>query len=188
MFGSITTDTITIDGPPAVVWAVYTDIEHWSEWTASVTTARLDPSGPLALGSRASIKQPRFPQVTWTVTDIEPERSWRWANHSVGAHTTADHRLTPLDDGRTQCRPIDRSTRPARPTDRLAGQADHASLPENGGRGTPQPEASRQPIPPTEHGESATVDMHKPSTAAPSETRPRRDLRVGSEVLPMISP
>ena len=69
MFGSITTDTITIPAPPAAVWAVYTDIEHWSEWTASVTTARLDPNGPLALGSRASIKQPRFPQVTWTVTD-----------------------------------------------------------------------------------------------------------------------
>ena len=102
MFGSITTDTITIDAPPAVVWSVYTNIEHWPQWTASVTTARLDPSGPLALGGRASIKQPRFPQVTWTVTDIEPERWWRWANHSVGAHTTADHRLTPLDGARTQ--------------------------------------------------------------------------------------
>ena len=102
MFGSISTDTVTIDAPLAVVWAVYSDIEHWPEWTASVTTAHLDPSGPLALGSRASIKQPRFPRVTWTVTHIEPERSWRWANHSIGAHTSADHRLTQLDDGRTR--------------------------------------------------------------------------------------
>jgi hypothetical protein len=102
MFGSISTDTITIDAPIAVVWAVYSDIEHWPGWTASVTTARLDPRGPLAVGSRASIKQPRFPRVTWTVTALEPQRSWQWANHSVGAHTTADHRLTPLDDGRTK--------------------------------------------------------------------------------------
>lgn len=102
MFGSLTTDTITIDAPPTVVWAVYTDIDHWSEWTASVTTAHLDPSGPLAHDSRATIKQPRFPRVTWTVTDIEPQRCWRWANHSIGAHTTADHRLTQLDGGRTQ--------------------------------------------------------------------------------------
>jgi uncharacterized membrane protein len=102
MFGSITTDTITIDAPPAVVWAVYSDIEHWPEWTASVTSARLEPIGPLALRSRASIKQPRFPQVTWTVTDIEPERFWQWVNHSAGALTTAGHRLTPLDGGRTR--------------------------------------------------------------------------------------
>lgn len=102
VFGSTSTDTVTIEAPIAVVWAVYSDIEHWPEWTASVTTARLDPSGPLALGSRASIKQPRFPRVAWTVTDIEPERSWQWANHSLGAHTKAGHRLTPLDGGRTE--------------------------------------------------------------------------------------
>ena len=102
MFGSISTDTITIDAPIAVVWAVYSDIEQWPGWTASVTTARLDPRGPLAVGSQASIKQPRFPRVTWTVTALESQRSWQWANHSVGAHTTADHRLTPLDGGRTK--------------------------------------------------------------------------------------
>ena len=102
MLGSISTDTVTIDAPLAVVWAVYSDIERWPDWTASVTTAHLDPRGPLALGSRASIKQPRFPHVTWTVTHIEPERSWQWANHSIGAHTTADHRLTQLDLGRTR--------------------------------------------------------------------------------------
>ena len=102
MFGSISTDTITIAAPIAVVWAVYSDIEQWPGWTASVTTARLDPRGPLAIGSRASIKQPRFPRVTWTVTALEPQRSWQWANHSVGAHTTADHRLTPLDSGSTK--------------------------------------------------------------------------------------
>jgi len=102
MFGSISSDTVTIEAPPAVVWDVYSDIEHWPEWTASVTTAHLDPSAPLALDSRASIKQPRLPRVTWTVTQIDPQRSWQWANHTVGAHTTADHRLTPLGSGRTQ--------------------------------------------------------------------------------------
>jgi hypothetical protein len=28
--------------------------------------------------------------------------SWEWANRSLGARTTADHRLTPLGDGRTR--------------------------------------------------------------------------------------
>ena len=102
VFGSISTDTVTIRATLAEVWNVYADIEHWPEWTASVTTAHLDPRGPLALGSRASIKQPRFPEATWTVTHIEPERSWQWATHSIGAHTSAQHRLTQLENGRTR--------------------------------------------------------------------------------------
>lgn len=100
--GSITTDTIMIEAAPDVVWAVYTDIDRWPQWTASVTTAELAPGGPLAVGSRASIKQPRFPRVTWTVTSVEPERSWEWANRAPGARTSASHVLTSLDDGRTR--------------------------------------------------------------------------------------
>jgi hypothetical protein len=81
---------------------VYTDIDRWPEWTASVADARLEPPGSLALGSTAEIKQPRFPRVRWTVTDLDAGRSWRWANRSAGAHTMAGHGLTPLTDGRTR--------------------------------------------------------------------------------------
>jgi uncharacterized protein YndB with AHSA1/START domain len=99
--GSTTSDAITIDAPPEVVWAVYTNIERWPEWTASVTSAHLDPTGPLSLGTRASIKQPRLPRVVWTVTEFEPNRAWTWQNHSPGATTLAHHTLTPTADGRT---------------------------------------------------------------------------------------
>jgi hypothetical protein len=101
VFGSISSERITIDAPVSVVWSVYTDVDRWPEWTASVTAAHLEPDGPLTLGSRASIKQPRFPRLTWTVTDVEPQRSWRWANRSVGARTSADHVLTPIDEAHT---------------------------------------------------------------------------------------
>lgn len=101
-FGSTTSDTIEIAAPAAVVWAVYADVERWPEWTASVTSVALEPSGALARTSRATIKQPHLPRVVWTVTDIEPEREWTWANHSPGAHTIATHRLSPLDSGRTR--------------------------------------------------------------------------------------
>lgn len=101
-FGSTTADAITIDADPATVWAVYSDVARWPEWTASVTTADVDPPGPLAMASRAIIKQPTFPRVLWTVIELEPGCSWTWANHAPGAHTVAGHRLTPLDDGRTR--------------------------------------------------------------------------------------
>jgi uncharacterized membrane protein len=101
-FHPTSADSITIDRPPEVVWKVYSDIASWPEWTQSVTSAALDPEGPLAIGSRASIKQPRLPRVEWTVTALRPDRSWMWESKAPGATTVATHVLTPLDDGRTQ--------------------------------------------------------------------------------------
>jgi len=54
------TDSIDIQAPTEVVWAVWSDIERWPEWTASVARVeRLDP-GALAVGLRARIHQPKF--------------------------------------------------------------------------------------------------------------------------------
>ena len=94
-------DSIDIDAPVAVVWSVYSDVERWPEWTASVTSVELLPNGPLAVGSRARIKQPRLPKVEWTVTALDAGREWVWGNESPGASTVAAHSLRALDDGRT---------------------------------------------------------------------------------------
>ena len=100
-FHPTSAESITIDRPPDVVWSVYTDVARWPDWTASVSSAAVDPPGLLAVGSRASIKQPRLPRVEWTVTALQPDRSWVWANKAPGANTVAAHVLTPLGDGRT---------------------------------------------------------------------------------------
>ena len=95
-----TADEITIDAPADRIWAVYTDVERWPEWTASVTSAQLDPPGPLSIGTRARIKQPRFLPVTWIVTELQAGHSWTWANRSPGATTIAHHVLTTIAEGR----------------------------------------------------------------------------------------
>ena len=96
-----TSDSIDIDAPVDVVWSVYSDVEHWPDWTASVTTVALSPAGPLAVGSRATIKQPRLPKVEWTVTALDAGREWVWENRSPGAVSVAAHSVRALDDGRT---------------------------------------------------------------------------------------
>jgi uncharacterized protein YndB with AHSA1/START domain len=85
--------SIEIDAPPPVVWDVFTDVEHWAEWTASIE--RIVPlDGPgLALGKRFEIKQPRLPKVVWVVTEITPGQSWTWRQHSPGATSCATHEV-----------------------------------------------------------------------------------------------
>lgn len=100
----ITDDGIDIDAPATVVWDVFSDVERWPEWTASVTSlVALDGPG-LAVGKRFEIKQPRMPKLVWEVTDVEPGRSWTWVQRSPGGLTEASHDIEALPDGRTQVR------------------------------------------------------------------------------------
>ena len=100
----ITESSVEIDAPTSLVWEVFTDVERWPEWTASVTNlVALDGPG-LAVGKRFQIKQPKLPTLVWEVTDVAPGVSWTWAQHSSGGSTFAHHALTPMDDGHTLVR------------------------------------------------------------------------------------
>jgi uncharacterized membrane protein len=101
----ITTGEVEIDAPASIVWDVFTDVERWPTWTASVTRlTALDPGpGPvLAVGSRFRIEQPRMPKLVWTVTSVTPGSAWTWEQRSPGGRTTAGHEVVDLGDGRTR--------------------------------------------------------------------------------------
>ena len=85
--------SITIDAPIDVVWSVFTDVERWPTWASSFTSVELI-DGPMRLGAKARIRQPRLPTVVWEVTKWEPGRSWTWAATGPGARTEASHVLT----------------------------------------------------------------------------------------------
>ena len=85
--------SIAIDAPIDVVWSVFTDVERWPTWASSFTSVELI-DGPMRLGAKARIRQPRLPTVVWEVTKWEPGRSWTWTATSPGARTEASHVLT----------------------------------------------------------------------------------------------
>jgi uncharacterized membrane protein len=90
--------TTPIAAPAQRVWAILSDVERWPTWTASVTSVELD--GPLAPGSKAKIRQPKLPPVTWTVTEVVPGRSFTWQSIAPGSRATGWHEVTPTgDDG-----------------------------------------------------------------------------------------
>jgi uncharacterized membrane protein len=94
--------TMRIEAPARDVWAVLVDIERWPSWTESITRVRRLDSGPLRVGSRARLKQPRFPPMVWEVTELEPARSFCWVARVAGMTTLAEHYLSARPDGSTE--------------------------------------------------------------------------------------
>lgn len=99
-----TEDSIEIDAPPQLVWDVFSDVEHWPDWTASVTSL-VGLDGPaLAVGKRFAIKQPGMPKLVWTVTEIDSGASWTWVQRSPGSLVTARHYVSAEPGGPTLVR------------------------------------------------------------------------------------
>ena len=90
--------SVDIGAPPDVVWAVMEDGERWHEWTPSVRSIRILDK-PLRVGSRALIRQPRFPPAMWTVIALEPGRGFTWKSGLPGMWVHAHHTVEPIAAG-----------------------------------------------------------------------------------------
>ena len=99
-----TEDSVEIDAPPPLVWDVFTDVERWPEWTASVTSLTGLDGPTLAVGKRFAIKQPGMAKLVWQVTQIDPGTSWTWVQRSPGVRVSARHDVTAHTGGRTLVR------------------------------------------------------------------------------------
>ena len=75
------------------------DGERWPEWTPTVTSIKLLEPGPLRVGLRALIRQPKFPPAVWKVTELENGRSFTWVTGSPLVRVTARHSVAPAGNG-----------------------------------------------------------------------------------------
>lgn len=91
--------SVDIAARPEIVWAVMAEAEKWHEWTPSVRSIRLLDAGPLRIGSRALIRQPRFPPAMWKVTALDPGRSFTWKSGLPGMWVHAQHSIAPSGTG-----------------------------------------------------------------------------------------
>jgi uncharacterized membrane protein len=97
-------DSVEIEAPAQLVWDVFSNVEHWPDWTASVMSL-VGLDGPaLAVGKRFAIKQPGMAKLVWTVTEIDPGSSWTWVQRAPGSLVTARHDVIAQPGARTLVR------------------------------------------------------------------------------------
>jgi len=95
------TTTRHIDADAAAAWDVLFDVARWPEWTPTIDSVERLDNGPLVVGSRTSVRQPKLPRATWEVTEVEDGRSFIWEASGPGMRTIARHEVVPDANGCT---------------------------------------------------------------------------------------
>ena len=91
--------TIEIAASPERVWALVSDIERWPDWTPSMKSVKRLDIGPLAVGSRARVHQPKLLPADWVVTKLEAGRGFDWTTRSLGLTAIGRHWIDAIDSG-----------------------------------------------------------------------------------------
>lgn len=91
--------TATTPASPAQVWTALVDIESWPQWLASYESLQRLDDGPLHVGSKARVKQPRLAASVWEVTALQDGREFTWQSTAAGVRTVATHHLETTPDG-----------------------------------------------------------------------------------------
>ncbi|GGU57380.1 SRPBCC family protein [Lentzea flava] len=90
---------VVIAAPPERVWELIADVERWPERIPTVDSVERLDAGPLAVGSRTRLRQPRLSPAVWTVTELTDGTSFTWESKQPGVTVTAVHDVEPHPDG-----------------------------------------------------------------------------------------
>lgn len=91
--------SIDIAAAPERVWTIFSDVERWHEWTASITSVTLLEDRPFGLGSHARVLQPLIRPAVFEVTEFNPGRNFTWTTTNGGIHAVASHVIAPIEGG-----------------------------------------------------------------------------------------
>ena len=92
--------SLEIQAPADQVWRVLLDVERWPEWTSTMTSVEKADPGPLAVGSRAYVRQPKLRPGWWQVTDLdEQQHIFTWVTRSPGLQIAGRHEVARSSNG-----------------------------------------------------------------------------------------
>ena len=71
--------SLVIAATPEAVWALTEDVERWPAITPTITSVERLDEGPLRVGSRARLVQPRQRPRVWTVARLDAPNRFEWS-------------------------------------------------------------------------------------------------------------
>jgi hypothetical protein len=90
--------TFDIQASAGRVLSVLLDVERWPEWTATMTSVQRLENGPIRVGHRARVRQPKLLPAIWQVTELD-ERGFSWVSRSPGVQVTGRHYISDTGTG-----------------------------------------------------------------------------------------
>lgn len=133
MPGWTTTHTVTSTASPHAIWARLADVPNWPDWDHGVDWVRLD--GPLAPGTKGTLKPDGGPRTPFTVTEVDPGRRMTDVSRLPLARLTFEHTIAPTPQGGATLTHHVTITGPLKALfARLIGRDIAADLPETMGR------------------------------------------------------
>jgi len=88
-----------INASPEHVWNILADVRRWPEWTSSMSKVEPLDDGPLGIGSRVRVLQPKLRPAIMTIAEWQPGRGFVWVAKNPGLVAVAEHQLTPVPSG-----------------------------------------------------------------------------------------
>jgi uncharacterized protein YndB with AHSA1/START domain len=95
------TTTRHIDAATEPVFDVLFDVGRWPDWLPTVDSVERLDDGPLEVGSRAKVRQPKLPKAEWQVSEVVAGRSFTWEATGPGLRTIGRHEVVPDGTGST---------------------------------------------------------------------------------------
>ena len=98
--------SIEINAPAKKVWALIDRLEEWPQWMPSIKKIERVSKGPLAVGSRLSVRAKvsgLTVKLLMTITKFVPERAVVMQGKTLGTSLTRFYSLEPVD-GKTKVR------------------------------------------------------------------------------------
>ena len=99
---TIFTAEATTSASPTQAWRALIDVTDWPHWTPSYKSIERLDGGPVTVGSRARVRQPRLAPAIYEVSEIDEGKTFTWTSTAAGVRTVARHRLVPEPDGGTR--------------------------------------------------------------------------------------